>query len=223
MSDGEPAPDDGGYDAGMQPVPPSAPYPDSGGGSGVGGGSDPAGAAPVDEGEKKQWLRDKVATEIMTSEKAYVDSLTALLECFILPLSRPDAKILSADEMATLFSNLQVITQLNVKLLTDVEKRLKEWTSNPCLGDIFVNFAHFFKAMNHTNPTARQQSSTAKRVHALVADTVMCVRIMFCPLSSVCCVHRCTRSMWLTTTRPSPYWTSSRPTVRNSNRSAQRP
>ena len=85
----------------------------------------------------------------MTTEKSYVNSLEQLEKNYIKPLkvlaSTPNNAILSQDQLGGIFSNLQQIIVLNNKFLVDLEERLGKWSENPCLGDVVLQFAPFFK------------------------------------------------------------------------------
>lgn len=74
-------------------------------------------------------LRNEALREIYTSEKKYVDALQLCLVHFYQPLVRiSNAKgsriVISRQQLADIFSTLEIIVELNRGLLVDLESRL---------------------------------------------------------------------------------------------------
>ena len=113
----------------------------------------------AEKAAKRERIRTKVAFEIESTELSFVESLEALVKLYIQPLqeSLADANsdpILSAGEVATLFSNIGTIAALNRKFLTDLSARLLNWDNNNTLiGDIFLGFTPFFKMYTQCKKT----------------------------------------------------------------------
>ena len=57
--------------------------------------------------QKRERTRRRIVDELLSTEKSYVDSLLALETVIIAPLQQHD--LLSSEQMATLFSNIQVL------------------------------------------------------------------------------------------------------------------
>jgi hypothetical protein len=88
--------------------------------------------------------RDWAAREIYTSEIQYLKNLeTLVFEYLVLAKD-----VCTPDEIKVLFSNVAVLRNFAVKLLTEVEERIKSWGPNQLMGDIFLKFYPFFKAYN---------------------------------------------------------------------------
>ncbi len=104
--------------------------------------------------------RNKVAEEILTTEQSYVNSLRAVVEVyplfawsslkiahlsvifmaqvFLNPLRDPSNKqIVTQQDLKGIFSEIEVILGYNAKLLAEIEARMKNWSFDHCLGDIF--------------------------------------------------------------------------------------
>ncbi|PRP81712.1 hypothetical protein PROFUN_10812 [Planoprotostelium fungivorum] len=95
---------------------------------------------------RKYAHRSKVAFEILSTEKKYVENLSILKErqCFFDPLreslvtSRP---ILSHDKIGIIFSNFHLIRSINEELCKKLADRIQNWGPHQRIGDIFVNVA----------------------------------------------------------------------------------
>lgn len=100
----------------------------------------PSNADP-EKREKMFNLRNKVAVEIMKTEEYYVRSQQTLSDIFIRSLR----KVLSEQDIDTLFSNIEVILKFNSKFNDDVKDRVSNWEKDSVISDQFINFAPFFK------------------------------------------------------------------------------
>lgn len=96
--------------------------------------------------------RDRIALEILQTERTYLGNLTFLVESFVIPLrterTESGVPVLPAETVASIFSNIEEIIRVNTVLLADLEKRMHVWATKPCLGDIFEQLTHFFKMYN---------------------------------------------------------------------------
>lgn len=98
--------------------------------------TEPAGAS-ASPFQAKMRKRGLIARELLTTERAYVDSLQVINESFYQPLlarcgglrgassSDVGPKILSRKTLADIFSNFVDILQLNAELLSQLEERLE--------------------------------------------------------------------------------------------------
>ena len=92
--------------------------------------------------------RALIAAEILSTEETYVDSLGALLSCYIQPLLNVcrdlHRRILSEEQIASLSSNISAIALFNGKFLSDLSQRVDQWSAETKIGDLFIEFAHYF-------------------------------------------------------------------------------
>jgi hypothetical protein len=96
--------------------------------------------------------RERIALEILETEKSYVEHLKTLCDVYISPLQEAaknsESKILSQEEINSIFSNLFTLCALNRMFLDALIQRLESqlWNDNETrVGDVFVKFGHFFK------------------------------------------------------------------------------
>ncbi|XP_063952083.1 FYVE, RhoGEF and PH domain-containing protein 2-like [Lytechinus pictus] len=90
----------------------------------------------------------KVAYEVLTSERQYVDRLHLLHKVFEQKIRSENSKHnwFPKDVINVIFSNLSTIYEFHSNfVLTQLEDRMKEWEKNPCLGDILVRLSPFMK------------------------------------------------------------------------------
>jgi len=95
--------------------------------------------------------RKRAIAEVLSTEESYVNSLGSLSRVFIQPLMKlsadPSQMILSREEIQIIFSNIEVIRQLNEKFKEDLKKEIgPEGTEEKTnLGKTFLEFSQFFK------------------------------------------------------------------------------
>ncbi|KAI9007250.1 Dbl homology domain-containing protein [Gaertneriomyces semiglobifer] len=95
--------------------------------------------------------RNKIAHEILDSERRYVDSLLLLQQTFLDPLMAvvgTDAEILPKRVIQCIFSELAGIVNVNTELKRQLEDRIENVSWDPGhgrVGDIFLNMAPFLK------------------------------------------------------------------------------
>jgi len=65
------------------------------------------------------------------------------VEVFQLPLKQ--SKILSADQIHRIFSNVESLHNFNVLLLQDLENIVNNWNDDSLLGEVFIKMADFLK------------------------------------------------------------------------------
>lgn len=104
---------------------------------------------PESKAAKKRLM---VATEVLTTEKTYAQSLETLVHSFMVPLqiaAQTDEPIISQASIDKIFSTVQTVFDFNRKLLADLDARMTEWKTQTdeqrCLGDVFLTYAPFFK------------------------------------------------------------------------------
>ena len=85
---------------------------------------------------------------IAHSTGAYVGNLKILQTRYVDPLreaSKTSLPILSASDVAHLFSTLEAVPKLNERFVEDVGERVKNWHALQTIGDVFDEYAPFFK------------------------------------------------------------------------------
>jgi hypothetical protein len=93
--------------------------------------------------------RERVATELLQTERTYVHSLKTIREGFLIPLRQAAANgkpILSPEEIHKLFSVTEILFSIHSKLLAKIEPRMQTWKWDTCLADIFIEMGETLKA-----------------------------------------------------------------------------
>lgn len=95
-----------------------------------------------DDGSRKRAAaRKERAMELLTTERTYVDALQTVVVLFQVPLRSSGIDVATDD----IFGNIELIHNLHLELLKTLEARMAEWTPLQVVGDIFVQYAPFFK------------------------------------------------------------------------------
>jgi len=95
-----------------------------------------------------QAYRDRVAHEIYSTEKVYVEHLEFVFKQILLPLRNSqdtNNPILTEIEIRAIFSELEVLLNYNNLLLVQLEQRVAKWGVHQRLGDIFLQIASYLK------------------------------------------------------------------------------
>jgi hypothetical protein len=105
--------------------------------------------------------RDQVAREILSSEQSYVSSLDTLAIFYRIPLEAhvhtSDAD-LSADDIKSLFSQIDVLLAYHRRLLEDLAESAETWNESSCLGHVFLDIVQFLRLYsNYVNNYPRAQ------------------------------------------------------------------
>ncbi|KAK5580528.1 hypothetical protein RB653_000548 [Dictyostelium firmibasis] len=79
--------------------------------------------------------RYRIVKELLTTEQTYCNSLATKIDVFIIPLR--NKSIISNDDLASIFSNSEVIHQFNSKFLTIIEEKINNWSINQSIGEVF--------------------------------------------------------------------------------------
>eukprot|EP01102_Stenamoeba_stenopodia_P011655 TRINITY_DN3600_c0_g1_i1.p1 TRINITY_DN3600_c0_g1~~TRINITY_DN3600_c0_g1_i1.p1 ORF type:complete len:591 (-),score=150.50 TRINITY_DN3600_c0_g1_i1:22-1794(-) len=96
----------------------------------------------------KQKHRQEVIKEILTTEKDYVRDLFILTSVFLLPLRA--IGVLPETDIAKLFSNVEVFTNVNAQMLEQLEARVASAPpTGACVGDVFKLMSNFLKMYNN--------------------------------------------------------------------------
>eukprot|EP01097_Dermamoeba_algensis_P011620 TRINITY_DN905_c0_g1_i2.p1 TRINITY_DN905_c0_g1~~TRINITY_DN905_c0_g1_i2.p1 ORF type:complete len:484 (-),score=110.96 TRINITY_DN905_c0_g1_i2:623-2074(-) len=90
---------------------------------------------------RQELFRSKVALEIYNTEVVYINSLKNLCKVFLDPLRKAEAEgkpVISKEQIKLLFGEIESILGFNSQLLTMLEPRVKAWSKQSCLGDVFL-------------------------------------------------------------------------------------
>jgi len=94
---------------------------------------------------KDQKMRALVLREIVETEHNYVKALGTCIANFLLPL-REKAKdgrwVASPEEIARIFSTIEVIHQFNKQFSKQLNERMAQWPNISTFGDIFLQMVH---------------------------------------------------------------------------------
>eukprot|EP01105_Mastigella_eilhardi_P019085 TRINITY_DN4474_c0_g1_i1.p1 TRINITY_DN4474_c0_g1~~TRINITY_DN4474_c0_g1_i1.p1 ORF type:complete len:1406 (-),score=376.29 TRINITY_DN4474_c0_g1_i1:102-4319(-) len=86
--------------------------------------------------------RRLVATELVTSEREYVEGLGVLVKVFFVPLKA----IVNDQDHKRIFSDVQVILNFSTVLMNKLAERMKNWNATQQkMGDVFLHMMSFFK------------------------------------------------------------------------------
>eukprot|EP00727_Mastigamoeba_balamuthi_P010899 m51a1_g6431 putative domain containing protein (837) ;mRNA; f:357541-360795 len=99
---------------------------------------------------KKLKHRTKVVKEMLETERTYVESIELLLCEFLAPLRKnaeSDRPFISSESIASLFSNIELLVNINKELLAALDEKLKNWNSTKtCIGEMLVKMVPYLKA-----------------------------------------------------------------------------
>eukprot|EP01117_Protostelium_nocturnum_P006478 TRINITY_DN2334_c0_g1_i1.p1 TRINITY_DN2334_c0_g1~~TRINITY_DN2334_c0_g1_i1.p1 ORF type:complete len:1143 (-),score=430.50 TRINITY_DN2334_c0_g1_i1:283-3711(-) len=112
----------------------------------------PENQAEKEVNQKRRERRKFIATETLETERTYVKSLKIIFDTMIVPFKQASSEknpILSADEIAQVFSFWEVILKCHESLFTVLEQRIAVWDELPELGDIFLDKIAFIKLYKH--------------------------------------------------------------------------
>jgi len=76
------------------------------------------------------------------------------------------AGLLTNDDKAKLFSNVELILGVNETILKQLEERAKDWSFATCLGDVFLALVH--DTTHDTRHTTRATQDSLARVSLMV-------------------------------------------------------
>lgn len=96
-------------------------------------------ATPEDSG--KQVTRLRVATEILTTERSYLEGIVKLETHFGNALKQ----VISKEDYDTIFGAFGMIVGVNRELLKEIEAKLLNWGPSSTLGDVFLRFTPYFR------------------------------------------------------------------------------
>jgi len=92
--------------------------------------------------ETMRSMRSASARELLDTERAYCDSLVALLELFVTPLSKlldDGSTILDKTQQKQLFGNIPTLLKISREFCMVLEGRLNNWSDEQFIGDILLS------------------------------------------------------------------------------------
>eukprot|EP01119_Soliformovum_irregulare_P008184 TRINITY_DN2118_c0_g1_i3.p1 TRINITY_DN2118_c0_g1~~TRINITY_DN2118_c0_g1_i3.p1 ORF type:complete len:592 (+),score=142.31 TRINITY_DN2118_c0_g1_i3:191-1777(+) len=96
-----------------------------------------------------QAYRKRIAQELLSTEKVYVDNLDVLVTVFLHPLKTAASgpkHIIKQEAIKAIFSDsIEVILNYNRRLLAKLEEKISDWSPWQRIGDMFIEFTSFLK------------------------------------------------------------------------------
>ncbi|XP_033647626.1 uncharacterized protein LOC117307082 isoform X2 [Asterias rubens] len=118
----------------------------------------------------------KKAYEVLTTERTYVKNLYLIDQIFFARITQENQKHswFPPTVPMEIFSNISTIYRLHSDvILCALEKQLKEWETNPCLGEVLKDNAHFLKLysfyVGNFNHAMKQLNSWTSKVPKFAA------------------------------------------------------
>lgn len=101
----------------------------------------------VREAQRMEKHRTNVARELLATERTYVEQLGIMVDLLYRPLTSEKRcrGVLSAEEVRTVFSDVEVIATVNRSLLATLEERVGHWTRTTKLGDVFLLMSDYLR------------------------------------------------------------------------------
>lgn len=110
-----------------------------------------------------QAFRDRVAKELRDTEESYVQSLDVCIRRYLTPLrtgSWNKKLLLEKPTIKDLFSDIEIIYNVNSVLLKQLNEAMRNWGPSTQLGSIFVYIMNFLKVYTNYVSVADTQLST---------------------------------------------------------------
>ncbi|XP_042368762.1 protein ECT2 isoform X1 [Plectropomus leopardus] len=92
----------------------------------------------------KQSARWQVSKEFYQTESNYVDILSTILQLFKLPLEKEGqvgGPILAQEEVKTIFGSIPEIYEVHIRIKSDLEELLSDWSEDKSVGDIILKYS----------------------------------------------------------------------------------
>ncbi|ELR18567.1 RhoGEF domain containing protein [Acanthamoeba castellanii str. Neff] len=141
----------------------------------------PAAATPQATAAEKSHRRTMIATEILTTERTYVEGLKWLIDEYkaaMLKLTTEPNTAITDAVIKKIFSNLEIIKNLNQMFVNDLEKRMEAWdTDKTLVGDLFKGLAPYLKMYKDYSNNFETATETCQQIRenglvTVVLDTV---------------------------------------------------
>ncbi|KAM9944321.1 hypothetical protein ACTFIT_009012 [Dictyostelium discoideum] len=90
---------------------------------------------------EKEFMRRRIAQELLSTEKSYVYNLKLIIDIFIRPLinfNSIEQRVLSVSEISGVFGNWERLYKINSDLLVLIQCKLDNWSIDQTIGDLFI-------------------------------------------------------------------------------------
>ncbi|KAM9953931.1 hypothetical protein ACTFIR_009038 [Dictyostelium discoideum] len=90
---------------------------------------------------EKEFMRRRIAQELLSTEKSYVYNLKLIIDIFIRPLinfNSIEQRVLSVSEISGVFGNWERLYRINSDLLVLIQCKLDNWSIDQTIGDLFI-------------------------------------------------------------------------------------
>ncbi|KAK5581992.1 hypothetical protein RB653_003573 [Dictyostelium firmibasis] len=90
---------------------------------------------------EKEFMRRRIAQELLSTEKSYVYNLKLIIDIFIRPLinfNSIEQRVLSISEISGVFGNWERLYKINSDLLLLIQNKLDSWSIEQTIGDLFI-------------------------------------------------------------------------------------
>ncbi|KAN0022069.1 hypothetical protein ACTFIU_004233 [Dictyostelium citrinum] len=90
---------------------------------------------------EKEFMRRRIAQELLSTEKSYVYNLKLIIDIFIRPLinfNSIEQRVLSVSEISGVFGNWERLYKINSDLLILIQSKLDSWSIDQTIGDLFI-------------------------------------------------------------------------------------
>jgi hypothetical protein len=107
-----------------------------------------------------QAFRDKIAHELQETETTYLTGLKTLIDKYLSPLktgSWNKKLLLPPQTVKKLFSDIEIIHNVNAILKSNIDKAMESWGPSSQLGNVFVQVMNFLKVYANYVSTADAQ------------------------------------------------------------------
>ena len=105
---------------------------------------------------KKRERRQLLVNEIAQTEISYVSQLLLAKQLFLHPAMKrigTDQQVLTAEEASIMFGNLDQLLNEDKELCQQLQIRVKNWTHESCVGDLFLHSFNSVSSNSNYNST----------------------------------------------------------------------
>ncbi|KAM9963611.1 hypothetical protein ACTFIW_006847 [Dictyostelium discoideum] len=132
--------------------------------------------------EKNKRFRIKIINELIETERDYVRDLNIVVEVFLNPIR--EKQLLSAKDINSLFSNIEILYSINMNVLKALEKDKDPLCENISVGQTFLDMSHYLKM--YTTYCSNQQNALKILEEEKIKNQPFREYLEFCMNDSVC-------------------------------------
>ncbi|KAM9989947.1 hypothetical protein ACTFIY_005993 [Dictyostelium cf. discoideum] len=132
--------------------------------------------------EKNKRFRIKIINELIETERDYVRDLNIVVEVFLNPIR--EKQLLSAKDINSLFSNIEILFSINMNVLKALEKDKDPLCENISVGQTFLDMSHYLKM--YTTYCSNQQNALKILEEEKIKNQPFREYLEFCMNDSVC-------------------------------------